>query len=789
MRYVTTVVTWGILCLFAARVDAAGIPGTVTQVDGPAVTLQIGADAQPAKGNRVEILDEVAGVPDVVVAQGKVNAVVGRLVLVRIEEHPQRVKKGMKARIVESSQLTRVKPAPSDPRPSEPTPPPDPKPSPHPPVAPGSGASGPITIPPPEDRSLLTEPAAQDRQITLAVAKLIGTEPDDEIARRTQELFLYTLDPMRTYFEQADINDFYRRRLSLAGELRAGDVSRAYEIFGVYIERIEDRIPLIEKWLNAEHDFTADDRMLKDRKLVPYPKDDPQADECWRQWIKYELLTLKEDGVDLDEARQRLAVKYGAFRQRMHQTDREGLLEMFLSSFAAACHPNSSYMSPTTSRSSEISPEKPDTSQVRGVVLGQEHLPGGRTARVGYVDAPDFYTDLSPMLEGFRSQDADVVVLDLRRNSGGSLKYVLRTAGLFIGDKPVFQVEDRDGIKHYTSGIATAAWDGPLVLLTSKHTSTGGEILAGAIMDHQRGFVIGDSTTSGKGTVESLFNVGPDFGRVRVTTQKFYRPAGDGIQSRGVRPHLVLPSFPDTAQTAAADPPYGLAFDRVQPAEFPVSDSAIDAKKVETIRTLSEARREQSPYFQRLAKELARLADPEQQSYVTLNEQEYLALSSSSWKGEPAQPLPGIPTVELSDHLRESLAAALDYTSRVQVKNARKLFSQKRYSDAVRQYKRAVAADPGNSPAHYYLAWSLATCPQSDVRDGTLAVKHARQACEQDGWSQWMYVLCLAVAEAEAGSFDDALKDLEKALEKAPDDQRRVYGYLKDRFARRQKYR
>lgn len=789
MRYLTILVIVGVACLFAARVDAAEIRGTVTQVDGPAVTLRIGADAKPAKGERVEILAESAGVPDVVVAQGEVTGVVGRLVLARIDEYPKRVKANMKARIVTSGQPAPVKPAPGDAAPSRPTPPPAPKPPRQPPVTLAPGVPGPITIPLPENRSPLKEPAAQDRQITLAVAKLIGDSPNDEIARRTQELFLHTLDPMKMYFEQADVNDFRRRRLSLAGELDAGDISRAYEIFGVYLERIDERMQLVEKWLNAEHDFTADERMLKDRNLVAYPKDGQQAEECWRQWIKYELLTLKKDGVDFDKARQRLEDKYRTFRQRMHQTDREELLEMFLSSFAAAYHPHSSYMSATTSQNSRISPENPDASQVRGAVLGEEHLAGGRTASVGYIDAPDFHMDLRPILEELRSQDADVVVLDLRRNSGGSLKDVLKAAGLFIGDKPVFQVESRDGVKHYASRIATAAWDGPLVLLTSKHTSSGGEILAGAIMDHQRGIVIGDSTTSGKGTIESLFDVGPDFGQVKVTTQKLYRPAGDGIQSRGVRPHLVLPSFPDTAQTAAAAPLYSLAFDRVQPVEFEVSDSAIDAKVLETIRTRSEARREQSPYFQRLAKGLARLAAPEQQSYVTLKEQEYLALSSNSWKGEPAQPLPGIPTVDLSDHLRESLAVALDYTSRMQLKKARKLYSQKRYSDAVRQYKKAVAADPGNSPAHYYLAWLLATCRQSDVRDGTLAVEHARQACEQDSWSQWMYILCLAVAEAEAGSFDDAQKDLEKALEKAPDDQRRAYGYLKDRFARRQKYR
>ncbi len=53
-----------------------------------------------------------------------------------------------------------------------------------------------------------------------------------------------------------------------------------------------------------------------------------------------------------------------------------------------------------------------------------------------------------------------------------------------------------------------AAWDGPLVVMTSKMSASASEIFAGAIKDYGRGLVIGDPTTHGKGTVQTLLDIG-----------------------------------------------------------------------------------------------------------------------------------------------------------------------------------------------------------------------------------------------------------------------------------------
>ena len=82
----------------------------------------------------------------------------------------------------------------------------------------------------------------------------------------------------------------------------------------------------------------------------------------------------------------------------------------------------------------------------------------------------------------------DAVVLDLRRNGGGSLREAIDCTGLFIDSGPVVQVKDADGrISRHNDEHPGMSWDKPLVVLTSKFSASASEILAGAVQDYGRG--------------------------------------------------------------------------------------------------------------------------------------------------------------------------------------------------------------------------------------------------------------------------------------------------------------
>src|SRR5262249_6584260 len=116
----------------------------------------------------------------------------------------------------------------------------------------------------------------------------------------------------------------------------------------------------------------------------------------------------------------------------------------------------------------------------------------GKKMRIGVIDLPSFYADMGPKASEHRSATKDVarllaklraenvrgIVMDLRRNGGGSLDEAISMTGLFIRKGPVVQTRDPGGkIDVGTDDDGGVAWDGPLVLLTSRFSASATEIM------------------------------------------------------------------------------------------------------------------------------------------------------------------------------------------------------------------------------------------------------------------------------------------------------------------------
>jgi len=122
---------------------------------------------------------------------------------------------------------------------------------------------------------------------------------------------------------------------------------------------------------------------------------------------------------------------------------------------------------------------------------------------------------------------------------------------------------------------------GPLIVLTSRFSASASEILAGALQDYGRALIVGDSSTHGKGTVQSvqplreaLVRMGirgltNDPGALKLTIKKFYRASGASTQLKGVVPDIVLPSIlsesKDIGEAALENP---LSWDTIPSAKF-----------------------------------------------------------------------------------------------------------------------------------------------------------------------------------------------------------------------------
>ncbi len=306
----------------------------------------------------------------------------------------------------------------------------------------------------------------------------------------------------------------------------------------------------------------------------------------------------------------------------------------------------------STKKIYEIAREKIElkNQEARGKVFDVGRKADGKPYRVGVIDLPSFYRDMDgdrqgnvdfksttrdvrKIIDDFKKQGIDSIVLDLRSNGGGALNEAISLTGLFINDGPVVQVKDQDGQVHpYYDGDPGIAWSGPLVVLISKFSASASEILAGAIQDYHRGLIVGDRSTHGKGTVQSMLDLSeqlfrvsnaPSMGALKITMQQFYRPDGDSTQRRGVLADIEWPSITTHLDVGETDLDYPLAFDKVEPLKYNRFDD-VNPAVVDQLRRFSAERVAKSEKFQKTVRNIARYKEQKAKKYVTLNEAKFM---------------------------------------------------------------------------------------------------------------------------------------------------------------------
>ena len=288
--------------------------------------------------------------------------------------------------------------------------------------------------------------------------------------------------------------------------------------------------------------------------------------------------------------------------------------------------------------------------EARGEIIEHGKKADGSPYRIGVINLPSFYMDMAGAQQGqadfksstrdterlladFRQKGVDCVVLDLRNNGGGSLPEAIKLTGLFIDRGPVVQIKDADAqVRPYDDVDPGVTWDGPLVVLTNKFSASASEILAGAIQDYGRGLIVGDDATHGKGTVQSLLDLGrqlfqrfdnaPSLGAIKITMQQFYRPSGASTQLEGVKSDVVLPSITTHLPVGESDLDHAIPFDRVPAARYKPEGRVTDPV-IETLRQRSAARVADTGKFQDLAGDIARYQKRKDEKTISLVESEF----------------------------------------------------------------------------------------------------------------------------------------------------------------------
>jgi carboxyl-terminal processing protease len=225
-------------------------------------------------------------------------------------------------------------------------------------------------------------------------------------------------------------------------------------------------------------------------------------------------------------------------------------------------------------------------------------LPNGK--RIGIIDLPSFYAtvnlgndgnttpksttaDVTKLILKLKQEKVSGIIIDLRTNPGGSLEEAIKFTGLFIKDGPIVLARNPDNqVQVDSDPDPTQLYDGPLVVMINRFSASAAEIAAAALQDYGRALIVGDSSTHGKGTVQSLNPLKPfvwssdknatnDPGNLKITIRKFYRVSGASTQLKGVASDIVLPDqnimvYSSEAGESALENP--LPWDTIQPASY-----------------------------------------------------------------------------------------------------------------------------------------------------------------------------------------------------------------------------
>jgi len=179
-----------------------------------------------------------------------------------------------------------------------------------------------------------------------------------------------------------------------------------------------------------------------------------------------------------------------------------------------------------------------EVSSVDSKILGQEK-------DIGYVRLKSFNENsdeqLIKKIKIFeKSKKINSYIIDIRNNPGGLLAQAISITDFFLNEGEIVSTKGRNISE--TRKFFARKGDGvkgkPVIIIINNGSASASEILAGALKDHKRAIILGESTY-GKGSVQSIIPL-RNGGGIRLTISKYYLPSGKSISGVGVAPDIFV---------------------------------------------------------------------------------------------------------------------------------------------------------------------------------------------------------------------------------------------------------
>lgn len=179
----------------------------------------------------------------------------------------------------------------------------------------------------------------------------------DAIAERTVENLILNLDNGKNHFYKEDVEKIRLYSDELYDFIQDGNYDFLDETFNLYKNRVSESIKIAMKYIESDHDFSKDEKVMMDSDSLDWASDTGELEERWRKNIKMQLLNYKSAGQTIDEAREKLEKRYKRMARRTEQYDEERKVSVFINSFSMALDPHSNYLTHEENEDFKISME------------------------------------------------------------------------------------------------------------------------------------------------------------------------------------------------------------------------------------------------------------------------------------------------------------------------------------------------------------------------------------------------------------------------------------------------
>ena len=181
-----------------------------------------------------------------------------------------------------------------------------------------------------------------------------SVELNDDFSREILDKYLEQLDPTRSFFLKADIDQFSQLSDRFDEFIKRGTLKPAFAIFSIFRTRVEQRIEYATARLEQPFDFTRDEFYDLDREDAEWARSPAALDDLWRKRIKNDILALRLTRKDDDEILETLERRYTHIARRTRQFKSEDVFQNFINAYVTSIEPHTSYFSPRASENFKI---------------------------------------------------------------------------------------------------------------------------------------------------------------------------------------------------------------------------------------------------------------------------------------------------------------------------------------------------------------------------------------------------------------------------------------------------